>query len=202
MRWVAGIIVVLVTALPGVAQEDAKSKKLPDYYPLKVGTKWTYDVDPGTGQKVQVSNQVVKNETIDGKSLAVMESVVNGMVVATEHLASTPEGVFRHRANGVSVEPPLCIVKYPFKEDESWEAEPKIGPQQLKMKLKSGKKDEEVSAPSGRYKTVSVSVETTVNGVKINSQSWHAPDVGIVKQITELGDKKITMELVKFEAGK
>ena len=60
------------------------------------------------------------------------------------------------------------------------------------MSLKSGKSDEEISSPSGRYKTISVDVETSVNGVKIKSKSWHAPDVGIVKQVTELGDKKIT----------
>ena len=74
----------------------------------------------------------MKTETIDGKALAVMESVVNGMVVATEHLASTSKGVYRHRANGVEVDPPLCIIKYPFKEDEEWKASPKIGPQQLR----------------------------------------------------------------------
>jgi hypothetical protein len=200
MRWVTGVFVVLVTALPGVSQVAPDKKKLPDYYPLKAGTKWTYELDAGNGQKVQLTNQIVKIETIDGQSLARIESVVNGMVAATEHLASTPKGVFRHRVNGVEVKPPVCIMKYPFKEGESWVAEPMVGPQQLKMSIRSGS-NEEVTSPSGKYKTVTVVVETSVNGVKLNSTSWHAPDVGIVKQITEIGGKNINLELIKFEAG-
>ena len=202
MKCASGIFIVLITAFPGLAQDaPKKAKKLPDYYPLKTGTKWTYEVDPGNGQKVQVTNQITKIETIDGKSLARMETVVNGMVAATEHLESTPKGVFRHRSNGVEVSPPVCVVKYPYKEGETWTAEPKIGPQQLKLSLKSGK-EEEVSVAAGKYKAVSVNVESDVNGVKINSTTWHAPDVGIVKQFTEFGGKSLKMELVKFEAAK
>jgi hypothetical protein len=200
MRWAPGIFIVLVTALPGLSQDaPKKAEKLPDYYPLKVGTKWTYEVDPGNGQKLQVGNQITKIETIDGTSLALMEIVVNGMVASTEHLESTPKGVFRHRSKGVEVSPPVCVIKYPYKEGDTWMAEPKIGPQQLKLSIKSGK-EEEVSVPAGKYKAVSVNVETVVNGVKIISTSWHAPDVGIVKQFTEFGGKNLKMELVKFEA--
>jgi len=200
MKWVTGIFVVLATALPGVSQVAQDKKKLPDYYPLKAGTKWTYDVDAGAGQKVQVTNQIAKIEMIDGKSLARLETVVNGMVVATEHLANTAKGVFRHRAQGADAVPPVCVVKYPFTEGEKWESETTIGPQHLKMSMLSGK-NEEVTVPAGKYKTVTVVVETSVNGTKINSTSWFARDVGIVKQVTELGDKVIKLELAKFEAG-
>ena len=55
---------------------------------------------------------------------------------------------------------------------------------------------------AGKYKAVSVNVESEVNGVKINSTAWHAPDVGIVKQLTEFGGKNLKMELIKFEAAK
>jgi hypothetical protein len=202
MRWASGILVVLITALPGLSQDaPKKEKKPPDYYPLKAGTKWTYEVDPGNGQKVQVTNQITKIETIDGKELARLETVVNGMVAATEHLESTSKGVFRYRTNGLEVIPPVCVVQYPYKDGETWTAEPKIGPQQLKLSFKSGK-EEDISVAAGKYKAVSVNVESDVNGVKINSTTWHAPDVGIVKQLTEVGDKKLQMELVKFEAGK
>ena len=54
--------------------------------------------------------------------MARSETVVNGNVVATEHLTSSAEGVFRCRYNGIEVSPPLCIFKYPIKENATWEA--------------------------------------------------------------------------------
>jgi hypothetical protein len=202
MRWAPGIFIVLVTALPGLSQDaPKKDKKLPDYYPLKVGTKWTYEIDGGNGQKIQVTKQITKVETIDGKSLARMETVVNGMVASTEHLESTEKGVFRHRLNGMEVTPPVCVIKYPYKDGETWAVEPEVGPQQLKLSFKSGK-EEEISVAAGKYKAVSVNVDSEVNGVKIKSTAWHAPDVGLVKQFTEFGGKNLTMELIKFEAAK
>jgi hypothetical protein len=201
MKYVAAIFVVLLTAFPGVSQVAPEKKKHTDYYPLKPGTKWTYELDPGNGQKLQVTNQISKIESIDGVALARLETVINGMVAATEHLASTPEGVFRHRSNGIEITPPVCIFKYPWKEGDSWEATPRIGPQQLKMSVRTGRK-EEVSLPAGKYTAVTVLVDSDVNGTKIKATCWHAPDVGIVKQHTEIGNAKVELELVKFEAGK
>ena len=150
------MVVVLATAHPGASQVALDKNTLHDYYPLKVGTKWTYDIDTGTDQnKLQAMNQIAKIETIDGKSLARLETIVNGTVVASEHLSSTPEGIFRHRVNGVEVVPPVCILKYPFKERESWEAAPTIGPQHLKMSFRSILGGE-LTSSTGKYQTVSV----------------------------------------------
>ena len=203
MRWVTGILIVLVAALPGEAEAQSPrgEQKVPNYYPLKPGTKWTYHVDAGNGNKVEVINQVAKNETIDGKSMARLETVVNGSVVATTHLTSTAEGVFRCRYNGIEVSPSLCILKYPIKEDAMWETDAKIGPQQLKAKYTSGKLTE-VTTPAGKYKVAPIVTETDVNGTKIKAKLWFAPGVGIVKQETELGDKNANLELIKFQAAK
>jgi hypothetical protein len=203
MRWVAGMLIVLVAALPGEAEAQSPrgKQKVPNYYPLKPGTKWTCLVDAGNGKKVEASNQVTKNETIDGKSMALLETIVNGNVVSTEHLSSTAEGVFRCRYNGTEIEPPLCIFKYPMKEEAMWEAEAKIGPQQLKVKSTSGKLVE-VTTPAGKYKAAPVVTETAVGGTKIKAKLWFAPEVGIVKQDSAIGEKNVNVELIKFEAAK
>jgi hypothetical protein len=201
MRWVAAILIVLAAGLTSAAQAPRAKQKHTDYYPMKPGTKWTYLVDSGNGKTVAVTNQIAKTETIDGKSLARLEASVNGGVVATEHLTSTAEGVFRCRYNGVEVSPSLCIFKYPFKENATWEADASIGAQQLRVKLVSGKL-EDVSTPAGKYKAAPVETETTVAGTKIKAKLWFAPDVGIVKQDTEIGEQKIKMELIKYEVGK
>ena len=201
MRWVAAILIVLATGLPSAAQAPHGNQKLPDYYPMKTGTKWTYRVDSGNGKSVTVISQIAKNETIDGQSMARLEIAVNGNVAATEHLTSTAEGVFRCRYNGVEVSPPLCILQYPFKEDATWEANPTIGAQALKVKLVSAKL-EEVATPVGKYKAAPVVSETIVNGTKITTRLWFVADMGIVKQDTDIGEQKIKMELIKFEPSK
>jgi hypothetical protein len=203
MRLVTGTFVALAFAIapPGYEQIVTDKSKLPDYYPLKAGAKWTYVVDAGDGQKTRLTNQLAKFETIDGKPLARLETTIGGAVAATEHISSSPNGVFRHRYNDLGVTPALCILKYPFKEGESWQVEPMIGPQKLKMTIKSLRR-EELTVPSGKYKVVSVSVETNVNGVRIYATSWYAPDIGVVRQDTDIGQKKIKLELVKFEPGK
>lgn len=201
MRYVAGLFIVLALTLPGGAQSTKGKQKLANYYPLKPGTKWTYQVDNGAGGSLEISNQVSKNETIDGKSLAVLETVVNGNVVASEHLNSTPEGVFRCRYNGIEVSPPLCILKYPVVENGTWTMDTSIGAQKLKVKSVTGK-FEEVTTPAGKYKAAPVVTETEVSGTKIKAKLWFVPDVGIVKQNTEIGDKVVNVVLVKFEGSK
>ncbi len=200
MRWAAGIFIMITTGFPVGVQAPPAQKKPPDYYPLKPGTKWTYDLDPGNGRKIRVTNQIARIETIDGKSMARVETVINGRVAQTQHLLSTPEGVFRYRISDADVSPPLCILKYPLKEGETWEAAPMIGGEQLKMSFKSGR-HEEVISTAAKYQAISVVCEINVEGTRVKTTSWYAPNVGMVKDTREFGDKTITMDLVTFEAG-
>jgi hypothetical protein len=201
MKWVIAFVIVLASAPFSGAQAPQGKEKLPNYYPLSPGNKWTYQVDAGDGKKVELSNQIAKTETIDGKPMARLETLLNGNVVATEHLMISTEGVFRCRYNGVEVSPPVCILKYPIKEEAMWETDTKIGGQQLKIKSSTGK-FEEVTTPAGKYKTAPVVTETDVTGTTIKAKLWFAPDVGIVKQDTEFGEKKFNLELLKFDAAK
>src|SRR5262245_58504305 len=148
--------------------------------------KWHYQAEAsttgaaGTGQKIMIVNQIAKVENIDGKSLSRLETVVNGEVKATEHLSSNDQGVFRDRLNGVEVTPPICILKYPVKEGQSWESDTKFGEQELKVSAREGR-SEEVQVPAGKFQAAQAVVETSVNGMKISTTYWFAPDVGIVK---------------------
>ena len=201
MRWVAGIFIAIAIALPGGAQAPPAQNKLPDYYPLKPGTKWTYDLDPGNGRRIRVTNQIARIETIDGKSMARLETIINGRVAMTQHLLSTSEGVLRYRLGEADVSPPLCILKYPFKEGETWQAEQVIGHEQSKMSFKSGR-HEELTASVAKYQAISVECEINADGAQLKNTSWYAPDVGMVKDTRAFGDKTITMDLVTFETDK
>ena len=183
------------------ARETAVSQeKAPDYFPLKAGTKWSYEVNQD-GKKLKTTSQIAKVEAIDGKSVALLETTINGEVSATEHLATTEKGVFRQRVNGIELSPPVCVLKYPVKKDDTWETESTIANEQLKVKGKVID-NEDITVAAGKYKAFRVEIETSAAGMRNITTLWFAPDVGVVKQSTENEGKAVTAELEKFEEGK
>jgi hypothetical protein len=201
MRKLGGYLFVLAISFTSSAERAAIGQdKAPDYFPLKVGTKWSYELTQGA-KKTKVSSQIAKVETVDGKSLSLLETTINGEVAATEQLATTEAGVFRHRVNGIELTPPVCILKYPLKKDATWETEATIANEQLKIKGKVID-NEEVTVAAGKYKAFRVEVETSAAGMRATTIFWFAPDVGVVKQTTENAGMTFTAELEKFEAAK
>lgn len=202
MRRMKTAICFVTLLFSGVQAMCLQAADRADYYPLKPGSKWQYAGEVN-GQKIKVTNQVAKMENIDGKNLARLETLNEQMqVVAAEHLASSEKGVFRHRINGIESEPPFCILQYPVKSGDTWKANSKVGNETIQGECKAEK--EEVTVPAGKYSAVKVTINAEVvpSGQKINNTIWLADDVGLVKQITDLGQIKIKLELEKFEAGK
>ena len=110
MRQLGGYLFVLAISLTSGAERTAIGQdKAPDYFPLKAGTKWSYELNQG-GKKIKINSQIAKVEKIDGKSLSLFETTINGEVAATEHLATTEAGRFppsgqRHRAFAADLHP-------------------------------------------------------------------------------------------------
>jgi hypothetical protein len=201
MKHARGLFLVLMIGGAAVAQDEATDKeKTPNYYPLTVGTKWIYELR-ADGQKKKLTNQVAKIETLDGKKLAVVETLIDGMVTGTAHIAVTDKGVMCHRMNGVEVTPPICVLKYPFKKDETWEVETTLGAEKMTVKVKAGE-SEDVTVPAGKYKAIKADMDRTVAGMQASATTWFAPDVGVIKQTMAAGGSTATLELEKFEAGK
>lgn len=188
------LVVVVLAALSSRVRADG-----PDYYPLKVGTKWTYRVQAG-GQQGQVTTHIAKIEKIDDQALARHETQAQGNLSATEHLSSTAKGIYRHRLNGVEVVPPVCVLRYPVKPGDTWTSEAKIGELPIKMSSRVG--EEEVTVPLGKYKAVTLQVEGDFGGTKIHTTYWFVANIGFVKQTADIGNMQITLELEKFEPGK
>ena len=199
MRLFAGTFLVFaatVAAPPRLLADD--KVKPPEYLPLKEGLKWHYQLE-ANGQKLQIVTQIAKIEAINGQSLARFETVVNGNVAASEHYSVTTKGIFRHRFNGVEISPPVCVLKFPVKNGDSWESENEVGEQTAKMACRVV--TEEVEVPAGKFKTVSVQVVGDAAGMKITTTYWFAAGIGIVKQIAEIAGQKIEMKLEKIERG-
>ena len=194
------LILCLIGPMTQSASAPAEKEKPPDYYPLKEGNKWYYKVDGGVVDQKLVSVQVAKIENIDGEKLARVESLVDGKVVATEHLTAMDKGVFRHRYNGAVVTPPICVIKLPFKKGDTWETEAKAGDLKIKVACKAGQ--EEVEVPAGKFNAISIVTEGDLGTVKILTTLWFADGVGMVKQTIEIAGQKKTLELEKYEVAK
>ncbi len=201
MKRTAGILFsVAIAFVSGASLTAANDEAKPDYYPLKVGTKWHYEVT-ANGEKKNVTNAIAKIETIDGKSLSRLETTIMDQVKATEHLTVTDKGVFRNRINETEISPPVCLLKFPVKDGESWESEVKIGTEKVTFKAKAGK-EEDVTVPAGKYKAVTSELEVMAGNVNVKTRYWFAKDVGVVKQTMEINGMNVDMELAKFEKGK
>ena len=192
-RILSSVLLLAAVALPASGADKAPGS---DYYPLKIGTQWTYQIGP-----VEVTMRVAKHEKVGDVMCGVVESSVDGKVVATEHISAGENGVFRHTFNGQKASEPLCILKLPVKKDQEWAFNAKIANETVKGKFKSG--EEEITVPSGKYKAVtSFTTECELNGNKAEFKYWFAPGVGVVKQTMNIGGNMIESVLKKVEATK
>jgi hypothetical protein len=173
-----------------------------EFYPLKPGTQWHYRVTSDDKQVGTVVSRVAKIETIDGQPLARLETVVMGNVVNSEHVQANARGVFRHRVNGIEVEPPLCILRFPIKFDDTWESECKMGEMKFKGAHRVGRKEIEIEVPAGKFKVVPVYFEARIEGVDVTTTYYFAHGKGMIRQVAEINGSKLQLDLEKLEPGK
>jgi len=193
-----------LTSQPQPTEKPEPKKVSRDFFPYKTGAKWYYNVDVNFGQKhLHIIQHLAKIESIDGVKLARMESTLpNGVVTANEHLGVTDRGLFRHRFNGMEIEPPLCLFKLPPRIGETWEMDAKSGGKQMKVKAVVGR--ERVRVPAGKFTCFTCKIDTEIppSEVRVTTIFWFAPGVGIVKQAADVGGVLMVYELEKFEPGK
>jgi hypothetical protein len=183
-----------------VRAEDKPEAKL-DLFPLAKGMKWEYEVSVA-GQTKDVVQEVTK--VTAGKkgerAIATLTTNIEAQMF-TEDMSTDDKAIYRHAFNGMALETPLAIVKYPFKAGSTWKETIKIGQEEALAKFDTSK-SEEVKVAAGKYTAYPVLMEMETMGQKVSSKSWYADGVGMVKQEVNLGAKKITMELKKFTKGK
>lgn len=192
-------LAALSTASPSRATGPAAEAKAPDYYPLKVGTKWHYQFESNDGQKAQLTNQIGGVEQIDGRELARLEVYNQGQKSPyTEHLASTEGGVFRVRMSSLDLSPPMCLIRYPLKAGQTWGGVTSVGGRRMTIEAKQGR-PEEVRVPAGTFRAIPCTIVVSDGADKAPTTLWFAEGVGIVKQRSENGTQTITLELTKYE---
>lgn len=168
------------------------------YYPLKIGSRWTYRVNEGDKR---ISTHIGKHEKVGDTLCAVIEAAVDGKVAATEYVAIDKDGVSRYKFNTETLKTPVRFLALPPKDGETWKFETEFGVEKVKGSATAGSADVEVKA--GKYKTITTKMEIESNDQKISIESWYAEGVGMVKQVMKIGPVEIRLDLEKFEpAGK
>lgn len=207
MKWLRStLLVALILGLSSFqarAQEKDKDKEKVEkitespYYPLAVGNTWNYKLG-----EMKFTMKVTKHEPVDKVLCARVELVVDNSVKAFEHIGVTTDGIYRYSYEGKKTEPPVRILKLPFKAGETWEVNAKVGGEVLKGMLKSGQ--EEVKVPSGTYPKAATSTadDFDANGTKMAFKYFFAENVGMVKQELDVNGQKAIIELEKFEPAK
>lgn len=212
MRMVIGtMLVALAVATAGAPRRATGQAPRPsppaklqgkagDYYPLKVGTRWHYQIQAGNSQKIPMVYRIGGIERVDGKELARLDIMASGQGNSqyTEHLHSDGGGVFRDRMHNLQFAPPFCLIKYPVKPGERWTADIAVGGQKMKVEGTEGPA-EDVQVPAGKYRAIPCTIVVSDAAERSTNIMWFAEGVGIVKQKTELGPRSIIMELTRFE---
>jgi len=193
MRTLACVILCLAPA--SLLAQDASK-----YYPLKVGNTWSYKFSMN-GQTLPLKTKIVAVEKVGGADLYHLEATIQGVPnTTTEDLEANAKGVFRHKYSGMESKPPVQLLRTPVKDGDTWKSDINIAGQAASLSAKVGRED--VTVPAGKYKAVTVKIETDIMGQKIDTTYWFAEGVGIVKQVINLPNGAATMELEKFEPGK
>jgi hypothetical protein len=202
MKKIALALLALGTTLTAGRAEDRLTDS--PWYPLAVGTTWTYKAGPE-----HYEMRVSKHEKVGNTLTARVEMVKNGKVTAVEHIGLTDKGVCRFdlalmKGDEPQTEtpvPPVLLIKVAPKKGDTFTVDSNSGNKTYKGTFKID--EESVTVPANTYKSMRVtSKDLQADGLNPTVSSWYAEGVGMVKQVISEGGQTITIELEKFTAGK
>ena len=188
---------LVIFAAGGFAPAAEEAAVTTPYFPVAVGSKWSYKCG-----ETHFQLKVVKFEKVGATDCARVELFVNDKSQAAEHIAVTKDGVLRFSFDGKKAEPPIPFLEIPVKAGKTWKVESKVDGQPLKGSFTSGE-EPNVKVPAGTYKTATVTgTDLEANGVKLTLKYYFAENVGMVKQVIDIAGQKIVIELEKYEPAK
>lgn len=199
VRRFSGLVVVILAVAGGMA--PAQMAQTTPHFPLEVGAVWTYKSGENRFQL-----KVVRFEKIGETNCARIELTSPGGKAdkpeSVEHVAVTKDGVVRYSFDGKKAEPPINFLKLPIEQNATWKVDSKVDGQPLRGGFKIGKQ-KDVKVPAGIYDTTTVSgVDLEANGVKVGLTYYYAENVGLVKQVIDIGGRRVVVELERYEPGK
>jgi len=190
------ICLLALVAIPTLLQAEEKLEESP-YFPLKIGNAWHYR----RGDGVALIVRVAKHEKVGDHPCALLETEIDGRVLAREHLGVTKDGICRFAANGGLADPPFVVFKLPAVKGSTWTVKCKVGPTPVQGTFRLDEAKLEV--PAGKYDAmVAITEDSKANDIAVSTTQYYVKDVGLVKQLAKIGDRSFLFELEKFVPAK
>ena len=195
------LLCFLALTLPARAADDDK-----DYYPLKVGMKWTYKLGEQDNRFVVT---VAAEEKVGEVVCVKLEAKLKDQIVGTEHVAFQKDGFYRFKYGDMTIEPPICFCKPGAKKGESWKLDFKIGETKATVRYEADFQD--VKVPAGEFKNALVIKAEAIEKIRDDGKEkdqitrttiWFVKGKGMVKQTIDLGEAKVNLELESIEEPK
>jgi hypothetical protein len=186
-------------AAPGPKAGDAP----PLYFPTTVGATAVREQTTGklVGETTDTVTEVTK--TADGVRVTVERTSKSGLRPVKYQTDVSAKGLAQVRFGPREFDPPTPLLKLPAKAGDTWEWEDRAdevrGPRKIKFRVVG---EEEVEVPAGKFKSIRVAEEEEVRGRTSKHESWYAPDVGLVKRVTQLVVGEGVIVLKSFTPGK
>ena len=191
-----------------------------EYYPLAIGTKWTYRMtdlktptsksDPKRYVQIEVERTEMyldkksdkDNKVVENKYTGYLLKSTSGDKVTRDHVVVMPDGVYRVYAADTPITPPLPFFKLGLEKGKnSWPADSTSGNTNLKGTFTISNAG--VVVPLSDYKAILVSYRSDKMGDdRIEIDYWFVKDVGMVKQRIRTKSHEVMLELERFDKAK
>jgi hypothetical protein len=200
-----GTIVALGLAALTFAAEAKVKKKEPakataDYFPLRVGYKWTYRNLEEGGYTLSV----VSEEPAGSSPVQYVVELLSGVKVHRVYSKSNDWILFysenypEHEGLKTTYEPPRQYLPNPLVAGQKWEWGGK-DPTQVEYRESSRAVGfENVAVPAGKFRAMKVVTEVSGAEILKIRTNWYADGVGLVKSATEAGQIKYGSELTDY----
>ena len=201
-RHLTASICVLITCASTVL---AQAPDWRDYFPLKVGHRWTYIVNADPKKKVVIEVERMEDYTRkamkDDKPIAekftgfILKSS-SGDKVTRDHVVVMENGVYRIHAAGTLINPPLLFFKFGLQKGETWDLDSTSGNTTIKGTCSIRSDLVQVPYQKKPHNAIIVLFSNNKPGDERHEiEYWFVRNIGMVKQRVELKNHKIVLEL-------
>lgn len=215
-----------ICLLPAQVQAPKKPAVAENYFPMKLGDTWTYEVvAPGRDsgevqtffQEATVSKITQEKEgyyaVLEYRDYTATETRDTVKVARVEKYYIMPSGVLRIAGGENASEklvPPLPLIRYPLTPEKAWGWKGKIIEKNGAGKAESAMSvtgPEEVETPAGKFIALQVHCEQVLYG-ELNGKPkravlpvdyWFAPNVGLVQRKVILPQTTVSIRLKSYK---
>lgn len=194
MKKISTVILMMVFCAAlflSLAQAEVKTAKA-DYFPLKVGNIWKYDI---VGTKSKIIVKVTGIKKIDKKDCYKFETSIDNNILIVEYMYRSGNDILENKiaiisnekSNTFLLKPEKKIITNPLKVGDCWVYKGKDIGSNNSMQTKKAVKEELVQVPAGKFKATRVNTNIIENGQKLDKITWYAAGIGQVKTVSTHG---------------